>query len=90
MDVQDIAMHERDRVLEIDPEMLFLEPAEFDSAIIGVADRIGMETVVAYDKDAIMLILMRDMTEEDALEYFDYNIVGAYVGDKTPVFITRI
>lgn len=83
-------MNARDKVLNIDPEMLFLEPAEFDSAIIGVADRISMETVVTYDKEAILEILMRDMTKEDALEYFEYNIVGAYVGDKTPVFITRI
>ena len=83
-------MNARYRVLDIDPEMLFLEPAEFDSAIIGVADRFRMETVVAYDKEAILEILMRDMSEEDALEYFDFNIIGAYVGDKTPVFVTLI
>ena len=27
---------------------------------------------------------------EQALEYFDYNVQGAYVGDKTPIFITLI
>ena len=83
-------MTARDRILDIDPEMLVLEPAEFDSAIIGVADRFGMESVVAYDKEAILEILMRDMSEEEAIEYFDFNIIGAYVGDKTPVFVTLI
>jgi hypothetical protein len=29
------------------------------------------------------------MTEEEALEYFHFNVVGAYVGKFTPVFITR-
>ena len=27
---------------------------------------------------------------EQAMEYFDYNVQGAYVGDKTPIFITLI
>ncbi len=49
-----------------------------------------MESVVAYDKEAILEILMRDMSEEEAIEYFDFNIIGAYVGDKTPVFVTLI
>lgn len=27
------------------------------------------------------------MTNEEAIEYFEYNIIGAYVGEKTPTFI---
>jgi len=27
---------------------------------------------------------------EQALEYFEYNVQGSYVGDKTPIFITLI
>ena len=63
--------------------------AEFDEAIIGVAERIGMEAVVAYDIDKIIKILARDMTEEEAVEYFDFNIIGAYVGERTPVYIKK-
>jgi hypothetical protein len=59
----------------------------FDEAIIGVAERIGMEPVVAYDTDKIIEILSRDMTEEEAIEYFEFNILGAYMGERTPVFI---
>jgi hypothetical protein len=63
-----------------------------DEAIIGVAERINLGPVVAYDVDKIIKILMeRDgMTDEDALEYFYYNIQGAWMGEGSPVFITKI
>jgi hypothetical protein len=56
----------------------------FDEAIIGVEERAG---VVAYDIDKIIEILMREMTEDEAVEYFEFNILGAYMGEKTPVYI---
>ena len=59
----------------------------FDEAIIGVAERIGMEPVVAYDTNKIIEILSREMTEDEAVEYFEFNILGAYMGERTPVFI---
>jgi hypothetical protein len=60
----------------------------FDEAIIGVAERIGMEPVVAYDTNKIIEILSREMTEDEAVEYFEFNILGAYVGERTPIFIS--
>ena len=60
----------------------------FDDAIIGIAERIGMEPVVAYDINKIIEILARDMPKEDAFEYFEFNILGAYMGERTPVFIS--
>lgn len=60
----------------------------FDDAIIGVAERIGMEPVVAYDTNKIIEILSRDMTEDEAVEYFEFNILGAHMGERTPVFIS--
>jgi hypothetical protein len=60
----------------------------FDDAIIGIAERIGMEPVVAYDINKIIEILARDMPKEDAVEYFEFNILGAYMGERTPVFIS--
>jgi len=45
--------------------------------------------VVAYDADKIIDILMKEnnILYKEALEYFDYNIVGAWMGDDSPVFI---
>jgi hypothetical protein len=60
----------------------------FDDAIIGVAERAGMEPVVAYSVGAILQILAQEMTEDEAVEYFEFNILGAYVGERTPVFIS--
>jgi len=69
----------REELSEEYGELLFMIEDEFDEAILGVAERIGMESVVAYDTDKIIEILSRDMPEDDALEYFEYNILGAYV-----------
>ena len=71
-----------------DAELLFLSEEEFDEAIIGVSERIGDEPVVAYDTTKIVEILSRSMTVDEAYEYFEFNILGSYVGEKTPVFIT--
>lgn len=71
----------------VDLELLFLEG--FDAAIIGVGRRCGQPDIVAYDVDKIIAILMKDhgMSEEDANEFYEFNIAGAWVGDETPVFI---
>ena len=34
----------------------------------------------------LIQILMKDMSEEDAYEYFSFNIESAWVGDNTPAF----
>jgi len=60
----------------------------FDEAIIGVVERIGTQAI-CYDTEKVIEILMRDMSEEEALEYFQYNIAGAWVGEHTPFFLTR-
>ena len=72
--------------------LLFLSEREFDAAILGVAERIGMSPIVAYDTAKIIDILCeRDgMEDDEALEYFEFNIAGAYVGDRTPIFIAQI
>jgi hypothetical protein len=31
---------------------------------------------------------MEDMSEEESLEYFDFNIIGGYFGEQNPIFLT--
>ena len=62
----------------------------YDDCIIGVCERFGMDDVVLYDKEKIIQKLMKDMGHEDAMEYFEYNIIGSFVGAKTPAFFERI
>lgn len=44
--------------------------------------------VAIYSKRKVIKILMRQgMDREEAEEYFQFNIAGAFVGDQTPVFL---
>lgn len=72
--------------------LLFLSEREFDAAILGVAERIGMDAIVAYDTAKIIEILCErhGMEDEEAAEYFEFNIAGAYVGERTPIFVAQI
>ena len=66
------------------PELLILDG--FDEAIIGVVERAGL-LAVCYDKSKILRILTRDMSEIEALEYYEFNILGAYMGESSPVYL---
>ena len=81
----------RETIAEDYPDLLVLEPNYFDKAIIGMAQRIGMDAI-CYDKDKVIEILMQEegMSFEDAVEHFDYNIIGSWVGDSTPVFLSYV
>ena len=79
-------MNIREELSEEYGDLLFADG--FDDAILGVAERIGMEVVVAYSTPKIIEILSRDMTEDEAVEYFEFNILGAYMGERTPIYIS--
>lgn len=51
----------------------------FDSACLGVIERCGQPVVLLYDVERCIKILRRHdkMTEEEAREYFDFNVSGA-------------
>ena len=61
----------------------------YDEAFLGVADRFGKEPVAVYDYDMCIQILMRDndMDFEEALEFFEYNTIGAFIDDNQPVYL---
>ena len=59
----------------------------FEDAHIGVAWQV--HATIAMDDRArcIRILIERDsMTEEEAEEYFEFNVQGAYMGDATPAF----
>lgn len=60
----------------------------FDDCILGVALRYGSEPFIVYDMDKVIGKLVDDgMSLEEAEEYFEFNILGAYVGPSTPGYI---
>lgn len=79
----------REEISEINPDALLCDG--FDDAIIGMAERINLGPVVAYSVEKIIEILIErdDMTYEEAFEYYDYNILGSWMGENTPVFINN-
>lgn len=57
----------------------------FDDAVIGIEP---MTMRVVYDIDKVIEILMdQGMDHDEAVEYYEFNIVGAYVGEQTPLFV---
>jgi hypothetical protein len=63
----------------------------FDDCIVGIATGKGRESVIIYDREKVIHKLMNDgMTYEEAEEYHDYNQADAWVGEKTPMFLTKI
>ena len=78
----------RDTIFEKYPDNEFTFADGFDDCIIGVVERFGMEPIICYDKDKVINSLQNEgMSYEEAYEYFDYNIIGAFVGETTPAFM---
>ena len=57
----------------------------YDEALVGVTT----DGLAVYDNYKIISILMeRDgMDEDEAIEFFDFNIAGSYIGEETPIFM---
>jgi len=76
-----------DYIKEEYPEVMLMDG--FEDCIIGICERHGQEPIVTYDKNKIIdKLILEDMTEEEALEFFYYNQIGAWVGETTPCFVT--
>jgi hypothetical protein len=62
-----------------------------DNAYLGVGVSFGELDRLVYDTDIIIDNLKKQgMTQEEAQEYFNYNIVDAYLGQKMPVYVSKI
>ena len=81
-DIQDYLKHnypnDMDKILLADG---------FDNAFIGVENSLHLKAL--YDTYKCIDVLMeRDgMDEDEALEFFEFNVAGAYVGEHTPEFV---
>ena len=64
----------------------------YNDCVIGVLERFGMEPIVLYDKEKVIQKLIDDGCDsyEGALEYYEFNQLGAWIGDKTPGFLIRL
>ena len=70
-------------------DLLFAD--SFDNAIIGVS--IGTDSRrVVYDTGQMVEILVQEenFTEETAWEFLEFNTFCAYVGEQTPIYVTKV
>jgi hypothetical protein len=79
-------MNTLSKILSLYPDEGFIKIDGFDDAIIGITS----DGKLVYSIETIIKILKKDMSEDDAYEYFYFNIEGAYLGENTPVYITLI
>ncbi len=70
----------------LDPNTLYANG--FEDALIGLGwQHTKLIAIYDYDKCVEILILREDMTHEEAIEWMEYNVVGSYVGEYTPIFM---
>jgi hypothetical protein len=72
-------------------EMLFLDGYDA-KCLVGIRFKDNCSIISVYDDSLCVesLVESDDMEEESAIEYFEYNTRGAYVGDNTPIFLSRL
>ena len=58
-----------------------------ENAFMGIGRQFTHPIAIYSYKKTIKALMRQVMDREEAIEYFDYNIAGAFVGDQTPVFL---
>ena len=72
----------------IDDQVLLADGLE--SAFLGIGAQQYTQFAVYDEAKTLALYVERDgMTPEEAREWYEFNVVGAYVGKQTPIFLTN-
>ena len=76
-------------ILEVyqDEELLMVDG--FDEAVIGV-EALKMRLVYDINKMRTILVERDKMTFEEAMDFLDHNVLGSYVGEQTPIYLSLI
>jgi hypothetical protein len=64
---------------------------DLDDAIVGITDDVvSSEKRYIYDYDKCVEVFMtKGLTEEESIEWIQFNIIGGYLGKKTPIIMRR-
>ncbi len=72
-----------EKILSWFPDEEITKADGFDDAIIGIEE----DTMkLIYSVSKCIDILKKQMDESEAVEYFDFNVRGSYIGEKTPIW----
>ena len=60
-----------------------------DCVVGGILPENGVQPRLIYDANKIIQKMVKDdgMAEEEAQEFFEFNVLGSYVGEGTPWFL---
>jgi hypothetical protein len=58
----------------------------FDEAVIGIATDFTEPRLIYSVKKCLEILVSENMTYEDAMEHFTYNVSGGWIGEKTPIW----
>tara|TARA_A100000172_G_scaffold1166_1_gene1032 strand:- start:26018 stop:26287 length:270 start_codon:yes stop_codon:yes gene_type:complete len=82
-------MIDKEHLMTVLEEEECLTADGFDSALVGCT--CGPNIVAVYDINKMIEVLIKEgMSYDDAVEHLDYNVVGSYVGEKTPQYINLV
>lgn len=61
---------------------------DHDMALLGVAHRVGQKGLLIYSVELIVEgLIAQGMSNEEAWEFHEFNIAGAYMGPGTPLLL---
>ena len=58
-----------------------------EHAFMGIGRQFTHPVAIYSYKKVIKILMKQKMDREEAEEYFQFNIAGAFVGDQTPIFL---
>lgn len=70
-----------------DPLDTVLLSEGMEAAFLGIGYQFTKPMAVYSKKKALTVLMTQGMTYEEAVEYFDFNVQGAYVGEQTPIYL---
>lgn len=75
----------REELAELNPEALFADG--LDKALIGIGQQFNRFLAVYDFRRVVAALKEKGMSEEQALEYIDFNVTGAWFAENTPIFL---
>ena len=75
----------REELAELNPEALTLDG--FDEALVGLGGQYTKSVFAVYSEGKIIEKLAEEMSYEDAVDYYGFNIACAWVGPHTPIIV---
>ena len=77
--------------------------SSYDKGFVGIGRRINQVPVAIYDREVCINALAEEFAEDtdvyendedadpytDAVEFFSFNTEGSWVGEQTPIIITK-